>query len=142
MFLSQARLNFKLRAKMAPTVQMNFMSDPKFASNLCACVCCESISQSGKMIRNMDSQTHILYCSGYADLRVEKNLSNDKDLVEYFSSVIKRRQEETCLYENLCVYNIILQAHVQGKVGRDSYYHCAHQGVSKTSFCKLFQINK
>ena len=86
MFLSQARLNFKLRAKMAPTVQMNFMSDPKFASNLWACVGCKSVSQSGKVIRNMDSQTNILYCSGYADLRVEKNLSNDKDLVEYFSS--------------------------------------------------------
>ena len=84
MFLSQARLNFKLRAKMAPTVQINFMSDPKFASNLWACVGCESVSQSGKIVRNMDSQSHILSCPGYADLRLDKDLSQDKDLFEYF----------------------------------------------------------
>ena len=93
MYLTQARLKFKLRAKMTPTVQMNFMSDPKFASNLWACVGCESVSQSGKIVRNMDSQSHILSCPGYADLRLDKDLSLDKDLVEYFSLVIKRRQD-------------------------------------------------
>ena len=76
---------------MTPTVQMNFMSDPKFASNLWACVGCESVSQSGKIVRNMDSQSHILSCPGYADLRLDKDLS--QDLVEYFSLVIKRRQD-------------------------------------------------
>ena len=92
MFLTQARLNFKLRAKMTPTVQMNFMNDPKFAHNLWTCVGCKSDSSSEDGTRMMDSQSHILRCSGYEDLRIDKNLSNEKDLVDYFSLVIKRRQ--------------------------------------------------
>ena len=91
MYLTQARLKFKLRAKMTPTVQMNFMSDPKFANNLWTCVGCKSVSQTGKVKRMMDSQSHILSCSGYEDLRMDKDLANEKDLVEYFSLVIKRR---------------------------------------------------
>ena len=34
-----------------------------------------------------------LICPGYAGLREDKDLDDDKDLVRYFSQVIKRRQE-------------------------------------------------
>ena len=61
--------------------------------NLWTCVGCESVSQTGEVKRMMDSQTHILSCSGYEDLRVDRNLENEKDLVDYFSLVIKRRLE-------------------------------------------------
>ena len=93
MYLTQARLNFKIRAKMTPTVQMNFMSDQKFSNNLWSCVGCQSVSQTGKVKRMMDSQAHILLCSAYKDLRKDKELTNEKDLVDYFSLVIKRRLE-------------------------------------------------
>ena len=38
-----------------------------------------------------DTQTHILTCPGYADLREDKDLSSDKDLVGYFRLVMKER---------------------------------------------------
>ena len=72
---------------------MNFMSDQKFSNNLWSCVGCQSVSQTGKVNRMMDSQAHILLCSAYKDLRKDKELTNEKDLVDYFSLVIKRRLE-------------------------------------------------
>ena len=86
--MADARLKFKLRACMTPTVKMNFKSDAKFAAQLWKCEGCAKLSQYGYM----DSQLHILRCEGYADLRHEKDFDNDQHLVEYFRSVISRRQ--------------------------------------------------
>ena len=44
----------------------------------------------------MDSQTHILSCSGYEDLRVDRNLENEKDLVDYNFGARSQRDME-CL---------------------------------------------
>ena len=38
--LSSARMRFKIRTKMTPTVQMNFKSDMKFVQNEWKCVGC------------------------------------------------------------------------------------------------------
>ena len=38
-----------------------------------------------------DTQAHILSCPGYEDLREDKDLSSDKDLVGYFRLVMNRR---------------------------------------------------
>ena len=73
---------------MTSTVKMNFKSDAKFASELWKCDGCAKLSKIG----NIDTQLHILWCKGYADLREDKNLDNDKHLVDYFRSVISRRQ--------------------------------------------------
>ena len=44
-----------------------------------------------------DTQTHVLICPGYAELRQGMNLDEDSDLVKYFSLVIKRRLDiEDC----------------------------------------------
>ena len=40
-----------------------------------------------------DTQKHIICCPGYAVLRQDKDLNNDKDLVTYFQQVIKHRQD-------------------------------------------------
>ena len=81
--IKDARLRFKLRAKMTPSVKMNFMSDPVYSNNLWTCEGC-----SGGF---RDTQSHILICEGYSDLRCDKNLDSDKSLVDYFDAVIKRR---------------------------------------------------
>jgi len=81
-----ARLRFQLRAKMTPTVKMNFMSDPAYSENLWTCEGCVG---ANKLDGFRDTQSHILTCEGYADLRVNKNLDSDKDLVDYFDAVIK-----------------------------------------------------
>ena len=87
--LADARLKFKLRSCMTPTVKLNFKSDAKFAAQLWKCEGCVKLSQNGYM----DSQLHILRCEGYADLRYGKDLDNDQHLVEYVRSVLRRRQD-------------------------------------------------
>ena len=88
MNLASARLRFKIRTKMTPTVQMNFKSDKKFASQEWKCVGCTD--------GRSDTQSHIIHCDGYADIRNGKNLENDQDLVDFFSAVIKRRLLNSC----------------------------------------------
>ena len=38
-----------------------------------------------------DTQSHVMVCAGYSDLREGKDLKTDKDLVKYFQMVIKKR---------------------------------------------------
>ena len=83
--IKDARMRFKIRAQMTPTVQMNFMSDPVFTENLWSCQGCPGTDAC------RDTQTHILTCEGYSDLRINKNLDSDKGLVDYFDAVIRRR---------------------------------------------------
>ena len=79
--LSDARLRFSLRSKMARTVQMNFKGDPKFKKNSWQCKDCEI----------PDTQEHILRCPTYEHLRIGKDLNFDKDLVGYFRTIIDIR---------------------------------------------------
>ena len=93
--LFNARLRFKIRAQMTPTIQMNFKNDPVFKANLWVCLGCDMRGKDKLAPVSQDSQTHVLSCAGYADLRKDKDLSDDKDLVEYFSAVIARRMNES-----------------------------------------------
>ena len=88
--IAEARLKFKLKTKMTPTVRMNFQSDAGFTSNLWACPGCSAQKVEGRR----DTQAHILTCVGYAQFREMKDLSNDKDLIQYFSQVIKQRMDD------------------------------------------------
>ena len=40
-----------------------------------------------------DSQSHIVWYPFFADLREDKSLESDKDLVEYFIQVLKIRED-------------------------------------------------
>ena len=93
--LQSARLRFKIRAQMTPTIQMNFRNDPKFKSNMWTCSGCDNRSDDSDNQGCRDTQAHVLVCRGYSDLRDSKNLENDKDLVEYFAAVIRRRMSES-----------------------------------------------
>ena len=60
---------------------MNFQSDRKFKNELWEWQgCCKS-----------DTQSHLMYCIKYKDLRHAKYLSYDKDLVGYFEIIIQKR---------------------------------------------------
>ena len=48
---------------------------------------------AGSMME-VDTQSHMLLCNEYGDLREDKDLSKDMDLVAYFRQVIKRRMKE------------------------------------------------
>ena len=41
----------------------------------------------------IESQAHVIACTGYADLRAGLDLSCDKDLVNYFSHVMRMQAE-------------------------------------------------
>ena len=91
--ISEARMRFKINAGMTPTVKMNFPSDVGFAKQLWTCAGCTDGEIGGEVVGCRDTQQHVLICPGYAELRQDKNLDDDKDLVHYFSQVIKRRLE-------------------------------------------------
>ena len=93
--LYNARLRFKIRSKMTPTIQMNFKNDPVYKANLWTCLGCARSKDTAVDPACKDTQAHVLACEGYEDLREGKNFDDDKDLVEYFSAVIRRRMSET-----------------------------------------------
>ena len=89
--ISEAHLRFKLKAKMTPTIQMNFPSDAEFASNLWTCSGCTDNAMGDKVVGSRDTQQHGMVCLGYADCRENKNLDDDRQLVTYFQHMIKHR---------------------------------------------------
>ena len=86
-----ARLLFKVKTKMLPTVQMNFVSDEGFSKNLWTCSGCFNPSLPSLLHGQRDTQQHILSCSGYVHLRMGRNLECEKDLVDHFRDVIRLR---------------------------------------------------
>ena len=45
------------------------------------------------MSGHIESQSHILYCEAYAELRIGKDINNDKDLVTYMKNVLLVREK-------------------------------------------------
>ena len=81
MSMHDAQVNFSMRSRMY-RCKMNYMNDPKYKSEMWRCDSCESC---------IDSQSHILYCPAYQQLRVGKSLSSDQDIVTYFKEVLEIR---------------------------------------------------
>ena len=69
---------------MTKTVKMNFPSDIAYRKQSWKCFHCP----------NIDTQSHVRYCPAYEHLRMNKNLDDDKDLVNYFQKVIAMREAE------------------------------------------------
>ena len=91
--ISEARLRFKLKAKMTPTIQMNFPSDSEFAANMWTCTGCIDNTMGDKVVGSRDTQQHVMVCPGYAEYRENINFDDDRQLVRYFQQVIKQRLE-------------------------------------------------
>ena len=81
MDVRKARLYFKIRTQMTPTVKMNFKNNLTFKSQLWMCDGCN---------KNQDTQNHILCCCAYEDIRKNLDMDSEHDLVEFFSLVIRR----------------------------------------------------
>ena len=73
-----AWVNFSLRTHMFKC-KMNFMNDPAYKAEMWRCNSCETC---------IDSQSHILYCPAYKELREGKSLTSDEDIVNYFREVM------------------------------------------------------
>ena len=83
MTLEDARMNFKIRSQMLE-VKYNYSHDPRFTKDLWKCDSCESA---------IDTQSHILWCPSYSELRAGKDINNDEDLINYIKNVMKTRQK-------------------------------------------------
>ena len=77
--LEDARVFFKYRSKML-NFKFNYKNDTKNSRELWKCDSFQSA---------IESQDHILWCPAYVDLRDGKSLENDKDLIDYYSAVMK-----------------------------------------------------
>ena len=91
--IADARLRFKLKTHMAPSIMMNFPSDVEFSKQFWTCTGCGNGNDKAEVQigGRRDTQTHIMICPGYVELRKDKNLDEDRDLVRYFSEVIRKR---------------------------------------------------
>ena len=79
---------------VCPTIMMIFPIDQEFARQLWTCPGCTDDQTGAEVVGSRDTQQQVLACSGYAQLREDKDLSKDTDLVRYFAQVIKIRLEE------------------------------------------------
>ena len=82
--LSQARMKFKLKTQMFED-KFNYKNDSKNKKELWKCHSC----QSGEI----ESQSHILYCEAYKELRKDRDINNNKDLVDYMREVLTVREK-------------------------------------------------
>ena len=82
--ISQARTLFKHKYSMTDKVKMNFKGDQQYERTLWKCNECS----------NQDKESHLLWCSGYGDLRQGLDLTEDKDLCTYLPNIVKLRCKE------------------------------------------------
>lgn len=83
MNLYDARVMFRIRAKMIKC-KMNFSSDRRNVASLWQCDSCMS---------NIDTQSHVLFCPAYSQLREGRSMKSDQDLVNYFKNVLEVREK-------------------------------------------------
>ena len=88
--LEQIRMKFRLRTKMVKT-KMNM-------KNLDANWLCNSCETA------IDNQSHLIWCPAYTKLREGKNLESDKDLIDYFTKVLKIVVNITKIVVNISKY--------------------------------------
>ena len=81
MKVHDARVNFSLRSRMF-NCKMNYLNNPVFKAEMWLCDSCQLC---------VDSQSHILYCPAYQQLREGKSLSSDQDMVSYFKEILAIR---------------------------------------------------
>ena len=80
--IMESRMLFRIRTKM---LDLKENMKGRYKSNL-ECDACDS--------QESESQSHIMRCEGYKSLREGMDFSQDKDLVNYFSQVMKIRMAQ------------------------------------------------
>ena len=97
----QARMKFKIISHMT-RLAMNYRNEKKFRDRGWVCLGCQSLpppeggeggvsggqQEPGPVL---ETDEHVLYCRAYSDLRENKNLSRDEDLILYYQQVCERR---------------------------------------------------
>ena len=76
--IGQARIYFQHKYSMMENVKMNFKGNPAYANNLWKCDKCN----------NQDTNSHLLWCTGYEQERDGLDLESDSDLCKYLQKII------------------------------------------------------
>ena len=82
--LEKARTMFKHKFKMTEKVKMNYKNDQEYSNSLWRCNSCS----------NQDTESHLLWCPGYSDMRKDLNLKDDADLCSYLQKIFAARCKE------------------------------------------------
>ena len=82
MTMEEGQIFFKFRSMMTD-VKYNYKNDKDHSRQLWQCDSCLSA---------IETQSHILWCPAYQELREGKSLDNDEDLVQYITKVLDARQ--------------------------------------------------
>ena len=82
MNVENARTKFQLRTEMLD-VKFNYKHSPINVQSLWQCESCQT---------NIETQSHIMWCPAYSELREGKDITNDNDLIEYVRKVLKIRE--------------------------------------------------
>ena len=80
--MDDARMLFRVRTKTFEC-KFNQSSDRGNRESLWKCQACGFI----------ETQTHIIHCPAYKELREGKSLDSDEDVAEYFGKVLKFRDQ-------------------------------------------------
>ena len=92
-------------------VKFNYKNDKKNREELWRCDSCKS---------TIDTQSHILWCPSYKELRAGKDINNDKDLVDYILKVIT--VSPIAIYQERCkITGGILAVDVNVHTSRQTY---------------------
>ena len=82
--IEKGRTLFKHKFKMTENVKINYKKDAGFADSMWKCSSCS----------NQDTESHLLWCPGYADMRNGLNLNEDADLCSYLQKIFSVRCNE------------------------------------------------
>ena len=82
--LYETRLVFKHRASMSQFVKMNYKGSKKYTAEGWKCEEC----------LELDTEDHLIWCSGYKDFRDNLNLESDKDLATYLHRIFIKRSDK------------------------------------------------
>ena len=82
--LEKARTMFKHKYKMTENVKMNYKNDQEYSNSLWRCSSCS----------NQDTESHLLWCPGFTDMRKGLNLKDDSDLCSYLQKIFSARCKE------------------------------------------------
>ena len=83
--LHDSCMRFHILSKMVPTVRSNFRNRYKDSKQCPSCATRDNSQPLG-------SQSHLLVdCPAFEELREGKDLSDDKDLADFFTNIVKHR---------------------------------------------------
>ena len=69
---------------MTQYIKRNFRHDQVYTAELWKCDSCKT---------NIDTQSHMLWCEAYKELRTDKDLQSDRDLTKYIQEVLEIRMK-------------------------------------------------